>query len=176
MRRPTSQDEGFTMVELVVVTLLVGILASIGMYGFVASQKSMAARGTQRELTSNLRALQVRAVGENTAYCVDLGVSGGKTWTVYRLGSTASSTSWAMPAGFTCSAANGTAAGTYSAQSSSSISGAAFEQRNGSTTSFAVFYPRGTASAGSVRVTRDGVAKYTLTVDGLTARVSSNGN
>lgn len=176
MKRVEVRDAGFTMVELIVVTVLVGVLSSIGMYGFTAASKSMAVRGTQRELTSRLRALQVRSVSENTAFCMDLGAADGKTWTEYRLSGASSSTSWAMPAGFTCSATNGTLLATYSAQSSSGITGAAFEQRNGSTTSFVAFFPRGTASAGSVKVLRDGVAKYILTVDGLTARVSSNGN
>ncbi len=164
------------MVELLVVTVLVGILSSMGMYGFSAATKSMAARGTQRELTSQLRALQVRSVSENTAYCMDLGVTGGRSWTSYRLSSNVSKTSWSMPAGFTCNATNGTAVTTGTAQGSSTVAAAAFEQRNGATTSFVTFYPRGSASAGTVKVARDGAAKYTLSVDGLTARVSSNGN
>ncbi len=172
MRPPAdSVEQGFTMVELLVAMALFGVLAAMGTAGFSATQKTLQARGAHRESVTQLRTVQSRAVAENTAFCVDFGGATTTSWKVYRV---PGADSGALAAGFSCT--SGSLAGTYAAPGRTGFSAVAFTQRNGTTTSYALFYARGSASGGSVKVGGGGGSTYTITVDGLTGRVTSTGN
>ena len=164
-------DQGFTLIEVLVAMVLMGILSSIGAYGWQSVQKTQEGRGTQRELLSAMRNAQTRAVAENITYCLDFGTSPSRTATVYRVPGVASG---ALPVSFTCGSAS-PPFGTVKAQGDARFGTPAFEHRNGSTTGYALFYPRGAASPGTVQVTGTGIPVYTLTLDGLTGRVASTG-
>ena len=164
-------DDGFTLVELSVAVALFGVLSTIGVYSFRNLQHSLEEQGAQREVVSQLRDAQTRAVAENTAYCVDFGTTPSTSYSMYRV---PGADQGPLGASFTCT--TGTRLNTYRSQSGTSVSSADFEQRNGVHTTYVLFTARGSASPGSTTITRTSSTKaYTVSVDGLTGRVSSNG-
>ena len=167
----TKDNDGFTLVELLVAMVLFGVLSTVATAGFSAVQKSLDARGAHRENVSNLRVLQARAVAEDVAYCVAFGAGATpKTWTAYRV---AAADQGVLPAGYTCT--SGTVVDTYTTPGSTTFSNIAFAQRNGLTTPYVLFYARGAASGGTFKVVGGGAPTYTITVDALTGRVTSSG-
>ena len=166
-----TNDDGITLIELSVTMALFGVLATIGVYSFRNFQHSLEEQGAQREVVSELRDAQTRAVAENTTYCVDFGATPSTTYRMYRV---PGADQGPLAAGFTCT--TGTLLSLYRNQTGTSISSADFEQRNGVHTAFVLFTARGSASAGSVNLSRGDSSKtYAVSVDGLTGRVSSNG-
>ena len=166
-----ARDDGITLIELSVTMALFGVLATIGVYSFRNLQHALEEQGAQREVVSQLRDAQTRAVAESVAYCVDFGVTPTTTYSMYRV---PGADQGALAAGFSCTV--GTRLSTYKNQTGTSVSSADFEQRNGVHTTFVLFTPRGSASAGSVNLARGDASKtYSVSVDGLTGRVSSNG-
>jgi hypothetical protein len=100
-----------------------------------------------------LRNAQTSAVAENITYRVDIATNKATT---YRLGATAQVKQLVKID-----------------TSSVTLTGASFVDSTGATSTSIFFYPRGSASKGSVKVVRSGRAKvYTISVEGLTARVS----
>lgn len=168
MRAPN--DEGFTLVELLVVMVLIGVLASVGAYGFTAVQRSLDARGAHREAVADLRRVQALAIGQDVAYCVNFGGSTGTTWTVYRVPGADTGT---LSGGFSCT--SGTQVSSYKAPGSTTFSNVSFQQRNGSFTTYLLFYARGAASGGAFKIGGGGGSTYTISVDNLTGRVASSG-
>jgi prepilin-type N-terminal cleavage/methylation domain-containing protein len=157
VRRPADpRDSGFTLIELLVTMTLFGIIAAIAVAPYRNYQLTSAHLNSTRKLVGVMRNLQVRAVAENTSYRITF-ASDGTTWTTERLtGATWSTTSTGKPTDTKVVTRN-----------------AAFRQSDGSLTSTAYFYPRGSATKGSVEVGRTDRAKvYTVTLEGLTARVS----
>jgi MSHA pilin protein MshC len=65
---------GFTLVEMVVVMLLIGVLAGVGAMRF-ASTESFAARGAADRLAAALRSAQTEAMARRTAVHVTMGAS-----------------------------------------------------------------------------------------------------
>lgn len=164
-------DDGFTMVELMVTMTLFSLLSTIGVYSFRSLQHSLEEQGAQREVVSELRDAQTRAVAENTAYCVDFGTTPSTSYSMYRV---PGADQGPLSASFTCT--TGTRLNTYRNQTGTSVSSADFEQRDGTHTTYVLFTARGSASAGSTTIARTTSTKiYTVSVDGLTGRVSSNG-
>lgn len=164
-------DDGFTLVELLVAVALFGILSALGVYSFRNLQHSLEEQGAQREVVSQLRDAQTRAVAENTAYCVDFGSVPATSYSMYRV---PGADQGPLLVTFTCT--TGTRLNTYRNQTGTSLSSADFEQRNGTHTTYVLFTARGSASPGSATIARTTSAKtYTVSVDGLTGRVSSNG-
>lgn len=167
-----THDDGVTLIELVVAMALFSILATIGVYSFRNLQHSLEEQGAQREVVSELRDAQTRAVAESTAYCVDFGVMPTTSYSMYRV---PGADQGSLVAGFSCT--TGTRLNTYRNQTGTSINSADFEQRDGTHTTFVLFTARGSASAGSLNLARAGSTKaYSVSVDGLTGRVSSNGS
>lgn len=167
-----TRDDGITLIELSVTMALFGVLATIGVYSFRTFQHSLEEQGAQREVVSQLRDAQTRAVAESTTYCVDFGVTPATTYSIYRV---PGADQGPLAAGFSCTA--GTRLSTYTNQNGTSVSSADFEQRNGVHTTFVLFTARGSASAGSVNLARGDSSKtYSVSVDGLTGRVSSSGS
>lgn len=168
------EDRGFTMLEMMVTLSLAGILMATSVWGMknylVASRHS----GTASDLRSTLRNAGERALSEGRTYCVYMQAT---SWTVYRYACSGTGSSGAAAV---------KVAGPYAVQDPSitlaniSFPAPATAVPNQTTNCpiagrCAYFYPRGTALAGSVQVTRSGSSKvYTISVEGLTSRVSTS--
>ena len=163
-------DGGFTLIEVLVVTVLMGLVMGIALFGWRSYQQSLQEQGAQRSVVSLLRDAQVRAVAEDTTYCVDFGSSSSTTTaTVYRVPGD--------DTGTVSACTTGTTVQSWTADSGTRVTGASFTQRDSTTTAFVLFYPRGAASGGTLGVARSGSSKtYSITVDSLTGRVSSSGS
>lgn len=162
-RRTARANDGFTLIELMLVMVISGVLASIGVFGFASWQATAEQQGTADSVLSQLRNASTRAVSEGRTYCVEIG-SGGTTYSLYQY-----SCSTAAPASRVL--------GPKATQSSDvTISATATHPSpapacpSGSTCVY--FRPRGTATPAQMTVQSTERAKtYTITVEGLTARV-----
>ncbi len=142
---------------MVVTISISGILAAITVIGFHAYSDASAARGTAQTTVANLRNTAERALAEEATYCVRF-ESGGVQMTLWR---TACGT--------------GTSLGTLAKPDGPNVTwvSPAFTQSDGSTAADVYFYPRGSATPGTVQVRRTSGSKvFVVTVEGLTARVS----
>jgi type II secretion system protein H len=167
--RETRTDAGFTLIEVLVTMVLMGLMMAIAVAGFSRYSNAHEHEGTARSLQSALRQAQQRAVTEGRAICVALTTS---SYTVWRS---------------SCDAATGTKLeGPRGLQASEVHLQAVTGQP-------LVFTPRGTATwagitstttdtaCGSVKafdvlVTRDGSSKtYRLCIAALTGRVDLHG-
>jgi prepilin-type N-terminal cleavage/methylation domain-containing protein len=157
-RGSRTSDDGFTMIELLVVMSVASVLMAIGIFGFTNWQRTAQQQGSASQLVSTLRSSSERAISEGRTYCVD--ISGGTSYTQWR---------------YSCSAAGTQVAGPYSVQSRVSLT---------TTNTLPVtatcppghkcvyFFPRGTAVATTVAVQSAVRSRvYTVHVEGLTARV-----
>lgn len=158
MRRTAeSRDDGFTLIELLVTMVLFGIIIAISVAPYRNYQLSQAHTGSMRKLVGVMRNLQVRAVAENATYRITFAAD-GKSWTTARL---TGATTWT------------TVATGKPTEKIVVVRNAKFLQSDGTTAAAAIFYPRGSATKGSLEVGRTDRAKvYTVTLEGLTARVS----
>lgn len=154
-----SDDSGFTLVETLVVMALMAVGMAIAVSGFQSYAKSAEHSGTRDEIVSALRAANQRALSEASAYCVRFHAD-GTTWSTYR----------------------GACGGTLVkgpeqvAGNEVTLVDVDFLRPDGTPGGRDItFTARGTASKGSVEVHRAGSPEiYTVTVEGLTARVSSS--
>ena len=149
-------ESGFTLIETMMAMVLFGILIALvaGPWGNYRAKQEH--KGTARELVAFLRRAQVRAVSEETTYRVDIAADGKSATTLRFNGASYDS-------GHVMRVSSGRI----------TFSGATFVQPEGGTSTSVWFYPRGSASRGSVTVTREGTSRvYTVNVEGLTARVS----
>lgn len=156
-------DAGVTLMELLTAMVVMGIMMTIAVSGFVSYRVSSEHRGARDEVVSVLRNAAERALSEQRRYCVQFSSTG---WTLYRTacsGATAMQVQAFMP----LEAAQESLSGSFTAPTgheSSCGSGAC-----------AYFYPRGNSSDGSLTITRSGRDAYTVDVEGLTSRVSTSG-
>jgi prepilin-type N-terminal cleavage/methylation domain-containing protein len=151
VQRP--DEAGFTLLEVMTTCLLMGIIAGIAVGPWKSWQAAQSHKDTTRALVAVLRNAQVSAVAENVTYRVDIATNKATT---YRVG-TSTQVKQVIS----------------SDTSSVSLTGASFVDSSGVTSTSVFFYPRGSASKGSVNVVRTGRSKvYTVSVEGLTARVS----
>jgi prepilin-type N-terminal cleavage/methylation domain-containing protein len=163
-------EAGFTLVEFASAMVLFSILSAMAVVGLRAFTAAHAESGTKSELVSALRYAQTRAITEGTTYCVDFSTT--NKWSVYRVAGLGTGT---LPVGFSCVTSGTKMRGPFSTQSTVSVTSPVFTQRDGSTTTYALFYPRGSASPGSLTIRRSSTSKqYVLTVEALTARVEVN--
>lgn len=153
-----QRDAGFTLVELLVAIVLLGLMAALAVGGFSRWAKASAHVGTAREVQTVLRQAQQQAVTEGRATCVWFDAA-ANTYTLYR-GACEVSTKQRL-------------VGPYRTGSPDvRLSGPSFTSQAG-TSAGVTFYARGTASPGQVSVTRDGSPKeYVVKVEGLTGRVA----
>lgn len=156
----TPAEQGFTLVEVLVVVALMGVSATIVVSGFQSYARSAEHSGTRSDVVSALRAAHQRALTEATVYCVRFAAD-NKSWTTYR---------------GTCSAGTVVKGPEDVGGAQVSLSDVSFLHSDGSSGSRDVeFTARGTASKGSLKVVRSDSSKtYTVSVEGLTARVSTS--
>lgn len=153
-------DGGFTLVELLVVVVLMGVGSTIAVSGFQGYARSAEHSGTRNDVSSALRAAHQRAQSEATSYCVSFAAD-GKSWSTFR---GACGTGQLVKGPEDVGGAEVT------------LTNVSFLRPDGTPGSRDVtFTARGTASKGSLTVTRTGSAKtYTVSVEGMTARVSTS--
>ena len=154
--RRLGADGGFTMIELSVAMVLVGILMAMAGPAWQQYRANQERVSASREVVSVLRAAQLRATAEEATYRVDV-ESSTRTLKTYRFDGSS-----------------------YQLRSSSRLTGGSitlagsFKDKAGVSSASAYFYPRGTASPGMAEVGRAGdTRKHLINVEGLTGRVSS---
>lgn len=149
------------MAELLVGMIVVSILAGLSISGWTRYQRNLEHRGTALELVSALRNAQQRSLTEAKTYCVSFDPA-TRSYRTYK---------------FACGA-TGTALGEAKKTRSQRVllQTPAFLQTDGSSGTTLSFFPRGSATKGTVRVGRTGGSKtYSISVEGLTGRVSFTG-
>jgi len=146
------------MIELLVVMVIIGALSALGTSGWSRYQRTVEHRGSAQELVSALRNAQQASFAEAATFCVSFDTA-ARSYQVFK---------------FACGA-GGTPSGPADKTQSSRVTlvTPTFTQLNGSTASQVSFFPRGSATKGSVVVARQGSSRmYTITVEGLTGRVA----
>ena len=148
---------GFTLVELAWTTTIFGIVAAIGvvsLHGWVAGSRHTA---TTSSLEALFRQTQQRAVTEGRTLCIDFDLT-AQSWSVLR--------------GACGTAGQVTLQGPLRPEDGTRINSVSFAA-GGSTVDAVTFYPRGTATPGTLTITRTGANRVdTLAIEGLTGRVS----
>ncbi len=91
MLRTTRADEGFSLVELMVVTVLMTTVGTVALTALVGYQRAADLEGSADDVVSMLRTTAQRAVTEGRTYCVQFDTS-ADTYTLYRSSCSASST------------------------------------------------------------------------------------
>jgi prepilin-type N-terminal cleavage/methylation domain-containing protein len=159
-RLNTEDSGGFTLVELLIVTVLMGMIGGAGLTAFAGYARNADLDGSANDVVSALRSAAQRSVTEGRTFCVAFDAT-ANTYTVYR-SSCASTSTIVTPAKQT--------------RGPAILSSPSFTPANSTTDvcsadGCAYFYPRGTGSPGQVVVRRNGGRSITVTIEGLTSRV-----
>lgn len=157
----SRRDAGFTLIELTIGMVITGILMGLGTAGWTSYQRSVEHRSAAQTLVSALRNAQQSSLAEAVTYCVSFDTA-NRAYTVYKAG---------------CGVGGVVVKGPVrTASTRVTLTSPAFLQPDGSTAAAVSFTPRGSASKGSVEVKRSGSSRaYTISVEGLTGRVSLSG-
>lgn len=157
MTRLSRADDGITMIELLVGMVIVSLLSVLSVTGWSNYQRSAELRGSAERLVSTLRNAQQSSLAEAVTYCVAFDPA------------TRSYRSWK----FACGSGTPVGPAQKTASPRVALTSPVFVQASGSTTANLQFLPRGSATKGSVVLTRQGGTRsYKITVEGLTGRVS----
>jgi prepilin-type N-terminal cleavage/methylation domain-containing protein len=180
-------ESGFTLIEMLVTMVIVGILVATAGLGWHAYAQAQAEKGTANGVVSALRDAAQRAQSEGRSYCVSFDAdpsdsSKSSSWSVWRY-SCDSSWSGQTLQGQTVTASrvdSSTAHGAYLDLATSTFSPppSTFGPSSFATScpagthSCVYFYPRGISSAGAIDIRRSGSSKvYVVNVGGLTSHV-----
>jgi prepilin-type N-terminal cleavage/methylation domain-containing protein len=159
--RERTVDAGFTLVETIMVTVLIGILGALAVTAFLNYARAADLEGSADDVVSILRTTAQQSLTEGRTVCVHFD-DAADTYTVYRS---------------SCAATSTVTTPTKQTRGPAVISSPSFVPANAATDvcfvgdDCAYFYPRGTASAGSVVVERPGGKTINIDVEGLTSRV-----
>ena len=169
VRGTTHREMGFTLIELLVVISILGVLGAISVGALRAYQRSQEEGGSAHGVVTTLRNAAERAQSEGRTYCVSL--NSATTYSIWRY---SCQSGWTSNGNTAAQVATGTAVtGSTTTLGSASFAPGVNAGSCSASLGCVYFYPRGTASAGSVVVSRSGSSKtYTVKVEGLTGRVS----
>lgn len=159
--RPSTHwrsHDGFTLIELMVVVVLVSVAGGLGVTALSGYSKAQDFQGSADLLVSDMRKAGQRALAEGRTYCLHV-QDAADTWSLYRGACGIGGTLVEGPT----RALGDVALGNLSI---ATASGETCPQ----TLACVYFKPRGTATQSAVDVIRDG-STITVTVEGLTARV-----
>lgn len=158
----SSDESGFTLIELIVVMSIAGVILAIGSFGFTSWRAQAQHQGSAQQLVSELRATGERSISEGRTYCLQIS-SDARTYSVWQK---------------QCGAAGTQKIGPLSTQSRDVTLTAAMTAAPSTTSpcpaghSCLYFYPRGTAAAGTVTVASTTRFKlYVVHIEELTSRV-----
>lgn len=158
-RARRGAENGFTLIEVLVTMVIMGILAALATPAWQNYQHNQERVSASREVVSVLRNAQTHATAEETTYRVDVDVT-ARTLTVFRYDGTGTPVQRRVVA----------LEGAKVRLPEASFSGGP----TGASATSAFFFSRGTARPGRIVVTREGRdTKHVITVEGLTGRVSS---
>lgn len=160
--RSARGDAGTTMVEVMIVAGMIGVLASMAVWGIRGWAAANAFKGASQQIQSVMRSAQQRAITEGTSFCVWFD-TGSDTYATYRSvcnGQPAAALKTAGPWGLGSGEVH--------------LSGPTFADAASTTQTGVTFLPRGSAWPGQVSVIRDGSSlTYVVRVEGMTGRVST---
>ncbi|MBA2954489.1 prepilin-type N-terminal cleavage/methylation domain-containing protein [Nocardioides sp. MAH-18] len=158
-RRPAAAAAGYTLVEVMTTIGIAGVLMAISVGGWTQYAQAKSQEGAAQEIQSVLRQAQQRAVTEGSSMCVQFDTA-VDTFALYR-----------RPCD---DSARVLLEGPFDIDSRVHLAEADFTGASGSGAGV-TFTPRGTASPGTLRITREGTDRvYVVSVEGLTGRVSTS--
>jgi prepilin-type N-terminal cleavage/methylation domain-containing protein len=159
-----GSDGGVTLIELIVTISLASVLMTIGMYAMRDFLMSNREAATANGIRSALRNASEASLSQGRTYCVYFTAT---TWSVYKSDCTVSTNKTSGP--FKVDDPSITLTSISFPPPSDAVPGQSTACPSGSKCAY--FYPRGTAHAGSLQVTRSNKT-YTIHVERLTSRVS----
>ena len=160
MKRRTSHDSGFTLIEMLLTLVIGSTLAAIGGAGVFHWQRTAEHQGTAQQVVSQLRKAAERSVSEGRTYCVDFTPT--RSYSLWRYSCGATGT--AVDGVRTTQSFRVTLAPTVTLPSPAPACPVGDK--------CVYFYPRGTATPATILVNSSARSKvYTVHVEGLTARV-----
>lgn len=152
----TRPDGGFSLPEIMVVILIMGVVAFVGVGGFQKWALASGHEGAAANMQTLMRQTHVRAVTEGISYCITFDTDQNQ-YTLYR---------------YACGTATEKVNGPYKpGDSRITLSSPRFRQTDGTYQPWLTFRPSGVATEGTVIIRRAGVPKtYTVSVEGFTGR------
>lgn len=166
MRRRSAED-GFSLIELLVVMSIVGTLSVIGGLGAFGYQRAAEEKGSATEMLSQFRKASELAVSEGRTYCVAMTTN--RRYQIFRYSCVPGTTSsGATAVAYESVRRTQSSRVTYTA----TVTGTPAAGTCPSGASCVFFTARGTATPATITIVSSARSKtYTLHVEGLTSRV-----
>jgi prepilin-type N-terminal cleavage/methylation domain-containing protein len=155
---PAESSDGFTLIEVCWTLAIFAVVAGIGTVSMTRWAAAERQGATTSEIEALLREAQQRSITEGRTLCLRFDLA-AQTYSVMR--------------GACTGVDEVRIEGPMRLESGVSLATAAFAASGGGLTTGVTFYPRGTATPGTLTIARkDSDRIDTLVVDGLTGRVS----